>query len=580
MDAKDGDRRFSFRLFREMKREWAWLFGYIKKYRAGIALNVLFGLAGAVTGLLSGVASKYLIDAVIGKSGTILKCAVLVASLAVGQIVLQALASRASSVIGAKAGSEVRASVFDHMMNARLEDISAYHSGELVNRLEGDVSSVIGGVVGLVPNTVIRVTQFVGALIIVLYYDPVMAAIALVSAPVMFLSSRYMMRMIRKFNMQSRELNGRILSCGEEAAQNLQTVKAFGVTRDYAAKFGALLDSYRRVRLCHDKFTILTTMCLSVIGLLVSYSCYGWSVYRLWSGDISFGTMTLFLQICSTLTSSFSAMVGLLPGAVSVATSAGRIMEITSLECETDADEEAALELVKNAEGDGIRITAENVGFCYSDAETPVLRDASFTAKSGDIIALVGPSGEGKTTLLKLILGLMKPTDGAVYFESGAIRLSASDSTRRLCSYVPQGNSMFSGTIEENLRLAAPDAAESELWEALDVADIGEFVRSLPDGLSTKMGERGLRLSEGQAQRIAIARALLRKAPVLLMDEITSALDHETEARVLHNLMNSDPDRVCILTTHRKGILKYCSSIYRIDKTGRLTSAADLEAAR
>lgn len=135
MDAKNGDRHFSFRLFREMKREWAWLFGYIKKYRAGIALNVLFGFAGAVTGLLSGVASKYLIDAVIGKSGTILKCAVLVASLAVGQIVLQALASRASSVIGAKAGSEVRASVFDHIMNARLEDISAYHSGELVNRL-------------------------------------------------------------------------------------------------------------------------------------------------------------------------------------------------------------------------------------------------------------------------------------------------------------------------------------------------------------------------------------------------------------------------------------------------------------
>lgn len=559
-------------LFRDMIREWKWLFRYIKRYWWSVLIYIIIGIAGTSLGLGVSVATKFLIDSVITQiKSELMNSAILLIGFAVGQIIINAASERISSLISLKISNEIRADIFDHILYADWEDLCEYHSGELLNRLEGDVTSVSSGVISFLPNLVTRGTQFIGALCIVLYYDKVMALLALLSAPVIIFTSRFMMRMIRKYNKESRELNGKILSYSEESFQNIQTVKAFGLIKTYSKNLKNLLTEYRNIRLSHDKFTILMRMCLSLVGLIVFYSCYGWGVWQLWQGIITYGTMTLFIQLSGTLTASFSVLVGMAPSAVSIATSAGRIMELTSLSTESEIDEEQVNNMLSEIEKTTIRLIAESVTFKYKKTEIPALNRVDFHVMSGEIIALVGSSGGGKTTILRLLLGLIKLDEGEIRIETvDGLTMIISENTRRLFSYVPQGNSMFSGTIEQNLRIIKSDATEQELINALKIADAWEFIKDLPDGINTVVGERGVNFSEGQSQRLAIARALLRDAPILLLDEATSALDFDTESRVLKNLMQANPKRICILTTHRPSMLKYCDRIYTIDEQGNL----------
>ncbi len=290
-------------LFKNISAEWKWLLQVMSRYRFEIVIYTLMGVVGIAMGLGASVASKYLIDAVVGhNSGTVLSAGALVIGLAVLQIVINTGNSFISSRVGTRVSNEIRFEIYDAMATSYWEGINKYHSGELVNRLEGDVSSVSGNVISFLPNLITKSVQFFGCLSIVLYYDATLAFFALMSAPVLFFSSRFMTKMMRKYNLETRQMNGKVLSFSEESIQNLQTIKAFGLTTEYAKKFKVLLNNYRNMRLKHDKFSILTTLCLSAIGLVVSYSCYGWGVYRLWDGAITFGTMTLTCEVNHPLT--------------------------------------------------------------------------------------------------------------------------------------------------------------------------------------------------------------------------------------------------------------------------------------
>lgn len=559
-------------LFKNIGVEWKWLLKVMSRYKLEIVGYTIMGVVGIAMGLGSSVASKYLIDAVVGKNDkTIIPAVAMVIGLAVFQIAINALASYVSSRVGTRVNNEIRSEIYEAMAGANWEDINKYHSGDLINRLEGDVGSVSGNVIAFLPGLFTKVMQFFGCLAIVLYYDATLAFLALMSAPVLFFSSRFMTKMMRKYNLESREMNGKILSFSEESVQNLQTIKAFGLTKDYSEKFRVLLTNYRNMRLAHDKFTILTTLCLSFIGLVVAYSCYGWGVYRLWSGAITFGTMTLFLQLSGSLTSSFSGIVSMVPGVISVATAAGRIKEITELPKEVSENEALAKEMLQKAKQNGASIVAENLSYSYADSENKVLNNISFSALPGETIAFVGPSGEGKTTILRLILGLVNKTEGELKLcVHGFGELPVSPDTRRFCSYVPQENAVFSGTVAENLRIVNPDATEEELISALKVADAWDFIEKLPRGINSGIGERGVNFSEGQVQRLSIARAVLCKAPLLIMDEATSALDSDTEERVLENLMKADSNHTRIITTHRPSMLKYCHRIYELQENGTI----------
>ncbi len=554
----------------EILREWKWLFKYIRKYWWGVAAYIVIGVIAIVMGLGASIASKYLIDAVVNRTeSALLPAAVLVIGLAVLQIVFQSLSSLVTSRIGTRVNMEIRADFFERIAETTWEKISKYHSGDLINRLEGDIITISSGVINFLPSIITKLVKLIGSAVIVFYYDKTMAILALLGSPLVFLTSNYMMKKIRKFNEKSREMNGKVISFGQETFQNMQVIKAFSLSESYSQNFRTLLQQFRSVKLEYDRFSIMTTVLMSFVGLIVSYSCYGWGVWQLWNGAITYGTMTLFLQLSGNLTNSFSAIVSMAPSVVSIATAAGRIMEITQLPEESDDKAEEALLMLEKARKGKIRITAQNLGFTYSDGDAPVLKNADFTIKSGETVAVIGPSGEGKTTTLRLILGLMTPTEGKINFISDdGETLNASFSTRRLCSYIPQVNSIIFGTIAENLRAVKPEATDDEIIEVLKISEAWEFVSALPNGINTVIGERNNNLSEGQAQRISIARAILRDAPVLLMDEATSSLDTDTEEKVLKNIMNTDSNRICILTTHRPSMLRYCSRIYKINEDG------------
>ncbi|MBR3753988.1 MAG: ABC transporter ATP-binding protein, partial [Clostridia bacterium] len=498
-------------LFRSMSKEWRWILRYVSRYRLQIIVYVVIGILSTAMGIGSTVASKYLIDSVVSRdTKTVAISAVLAVSLALAQIVVNAVTSRVATVVGTKVSNEIRSNVYEHMVCSDWEDISKYHSGDLLNRIEGDVSALASSVISFVPNVFMRVTQFAGCLAVVLYYDPIMALFALLSAPFLAVTSNISAKMMRKYNVESRNMNGKILSFYSESIQNIQTIKAFGITGRYVGQLKDYMAVYRKMRLDHNKFSVVMTAGLSVIGLLVAYLCYGWGVWRLWQGFITFGTMTLFLQISGQLTSSFSAIVSLLPTSISIATAAGRIMEITDIPPEKNDDDSAAEDMAAAAEESGISLKCDNLTYAYKGTDIPVVKDISFYVNPGETVALVGPSGEGKTTILRLILGLVKPQDGCMTMSVADGRvLDVSASTRRFCSYVPQENAVFAGSIADNLRIVKPDAADKELVEALKNADAWGFIEKLPDGMYTQMNEKGVNFSEGPVQRISIARALL-----------------------------------------------------------------------
>ena len=297
---------------------------------------------------------------------------------------------------------------------------------------------------------------------------------------------------------------------------------------------------------------------MNLMSLMAYLCCFGWGVYRLWTGRISYGDMTMFLQLSGMLGAAFSNLVGIVPAAVSVSTSARRIMTIVNL-----PDEDISLpETMRKEQEYTLRLS--DVGFRYRGGKT-VLEHVNLSAEPGELVALSGPSGEGKTTLLRMILGLIHPTEGEAVLEGSLGDICPlCAGTRQIFGYVPQVNQLFSGTIAENLRLTNHDATDAQLAEVLKVACAYDFVMAFPDGLNHTVGGRDKRLSEGQAQRLAVARALLRGAPILLLDEATSALDMELEEKLLQNLMNSGMVKTCILVTHRPAGKSLCSRRYFI----------------
>ncbi len=549
---------------REMLSELRWIAGYSMRYKGAMVWYICLGLFGIAMGLYAGVVSKRIIDAVTGYRPTYLKlAAVSYIAMQLLKVVCNSLCARINAHIRVKVEHRIRADVYAAIMDTDWESLTAYHSGDVLSRVEGDVNTVTSGVLSWMPDLITRLVQFVAIFSLILYYDTTLAALALLSAPVTVVMSAFLMKRLRAHAQKMRSISAKVTSFNEESFQNIQAIKAFGLTDAYNHRLHQVQGEYRDARLNYNKFHVNTTAVLSLSGILVTIACFGWSVMRLWKHHISYGTMTLFLQLASSLSTTFTALVRMVPDMIAGATAAGRIMDLLSLPREDRSGDEAAAAFHEKHPVSGVSILSRDLTYGYCTGEN-VLENASFRAEAGQMVAIVGASGEGKTTLLRLLLGVVRPNSGSLVITDGETALDASPSTRRLFAYVPQNCTLFSGTVAENMRLMNPEATDDQLWQVLEMACADDFIRALPKGLYSPVAEQGGGFSQGQLQRLMLARAFLARVPVLLLDEATSALDADTEARVLGNFTRGCQGRTCIVTTHRQGVLQYCHRIYRV----------------
>lgn len=550
----------------EIWDETVWIYEYARHYWKAMIFYTLLGLTGTAISLISSMISRDMVDIVTGhQTGLLLKTFSLYIGFSIGNIVLNQISSYFSNKISIGVDNSIKADIFEKMLCTDLESIQSYHTGDLLTRWSSDASTISNGVLCWIPNLIIYLARFISTFALVFYNDPMFALLALIGMPVSLLMSNRILKRMRNNNKQSAAMGARMSGFNQEAFSNIQTIKAFDLIRLYSHRLRELQSEYLSMRLTFQKLSMATSIILSLVGLFVSYSCYAFGIYRVWSGAISYGTMTMFLSLASSLTGTLNQLVSLVPTAISITTSAGRLMDILNMPKE-DFSHTDEVDAFKQANADdGISLRMSNFSYSYHNG-TQVFEHADFTAHPHEIVALVGPSGEGKTTLLRLILSLLHPQEGEahLYGNTNKETIALTPSTRRLFSYVPQGNTMFSGTIAENMRNVQPDASDNEIIEALKASCAWDFVRKLPDGINSKVGERGTGFSEGQAQRLSIARALLRHAPILLLDEATSALDVATERQVLKNIMKDDYPRTCIVTTHRPTVLGICKEVYKI----------------
>ena len=566
---------------KEMWTQTLWLYSYVRKYWFSIVLYTLIGLGGTGISLITSLLSRDLVDIVTGhKSNELLKTFIMYISFTLANVILSKILDYIATIISLKIDNAIKADIFEKMLLTRLEPLMSYHTGDLLTRWSSDASVISDGVLNWLPDLLIAIVRFLSALGIVLYYDPLFALLAIAGMPVSLLMSKTLLSRMQSRNLESAALNAKMMGFHQESFSNIQTIKAFDLIPLYVKKLHEYQKEYLQLQKKYQKLGILSSVFLSFVGLIVSYSCYGLGIYRVWSGTISYGTMTLFLSLSGTLTGTLNTLVGMVPSAINITTSSGRLMDIIKMPREDHSAAPKIDAFYQKNKQDGLSISLQDIQYAYAHGDT-VFEHTDLVIEPDQIIALIGPSGEGKTTMLRILLALLEPQSGSLSIQNAkdtSVFVDYSPAIRRLFSYVPQGNAMFSGTIAQNMRNVKPDATDEEIITCLKTACAWDFVHKLPDGIYSTIGERGRGFSEGQVQRLSIARALLKKAPFLLLDEATSALDTVTEHRLLQNIMQKRAAGSCIVTTHRPTVLTICDKVYAIrEKHCELLSSEDVD---
>lgn len=553
---------------RDIYLETCWIYGYARQYRKIILLYIFIGLISTAAGLVSGLVSKNLINLVVEGSsagGRILHVAAMYVALGLGNLLLGAVNNRVSAHVNLHVNREVRDDIFERFMNTSWESISQYHTGDLLLRLDKDVSVVSSSVLGWIPSLITGLAQLFGALAVMLYFDPTMVLCALICVPVSLLIMGALAPKLRRHGLRVQESAADLNSFYTDSLQNIQSVKAFDLVAQFSARLRGLQDRYVSVSLDQNRVSVSASVIMGLAAMVTGYLCLGWGVYRLWTGRIDFGTMVLFIQLAGYLSSAASGLIKLGPSVISATVSAKRLMSVLELPTET-VQEQKELETLRHTQT-GITVSMEKLGFSYQTGQ-PVLKNVDFQAAPGQVTAVVGPSGSGKTTMLRLILCLVSPETGRGFLQGDGVELALQPGLRTLFSYVPQQKALFSGTVAETLRMVKPEATEEDLWQVLRLVELEDKVKKLPEGLMSPIGEDGGLFSQGQGQRLSIARALLRDAPILLLDEATSALDVAMERRLLRNIMEHSRNRTVIVTTHRPTVLTMCQRVYEIRDGG------------
>lgn len=558
----------------EVLRELRNLGNLSKKYISAIIVYTVMALFSTVFGILASLVSQSLIDFVTSgaTSSNLLKFnsiqAVIAAAVAftLFKILFSAFNSRVSEKIKIRINTELTASIFDEFICSQWEYTSLFSSGDILNRFNSDIMTVAGSVIGIAPSLISKMFQFAVAFFVVFYYDRVMALIALVTIPLSVILSRFLVKKMHMYAKELKKISSEMMAFNTDSLTNIQALKSFGLVTLFCVKLRKIQSEYIKLSLDYNKFSIIITSLLSFFTQIVSYCCYGWAVYRLWRGEITIGTLILFIELYGMLSGSFSSVVGIVPSIINCVAASERITEIRNLPKDDNLENDDVSVFFKNSGSTDYSIELNNVSFRYKGESEFALRNIDFSGKTGDFIALTGASGEGKTTILRLLLALIECSEGESVIRNcnSNEKISIQPATRQYISYVPQKNTMFSETLAENMRLVKPDATDDEIIQALKIACAYDFVAKERKGIYCKVGDGGVGFSEGQMQRLSIARAVLRNAPIVLLDEATSALDINTEEQVLKNLSQWGKNKICIFTTHRASVFDVCNKNYLV----------------
>jgi len=534
-----------------------WLWRAWKGNRLQATLNALIGVMLVVISLAQVWAVQHAIDVAAGaQEGDIYWAVGLMGFFIICEFAMHISSIWVKNILGIKAQNRMQQQMLDRILRSEWHGKENRHSGDVLNRLEFDVNAVVHFLTETLPNTLSVLLMFLGSFFYLFSMDKMLAVVIVAALPIFISLSRLYVGQMRKLTRQVRDSDSKVQSVLQETIQNRMLIKTLESDDAMVDKLEDTQSELRKNVVKRTRFSVFSNLILN-FGFALGYLfAFLWASLRMIDNTLTFGGMTAFLQLVGKIQGPARNLTQLVPAFVSVFTAAERLMELE----ENPLEEQG--EPIEIKAPCGVRLT--NVSYAYNKTDGNVIDKLDFDFYPGSCTAILGETGAGKTTLIRLILALLRPSDGKIEIYNS--RKSKDLSPRLRCNfvYVPQGNTLMSGSIRDNLRLGRLDATDEEMYEALRAA-CADFVQELPDGLDTSCSESGGGLSEGQAQRIAIARALLRNRSVMLFDEATSALDPETEKQLLHNIL-AHHDKTIIFITHRPAVVDYCDQTLKINR--------------
>ncbi len=537
-----------------------WLYVHSKKHLWAVALLALLRCALTILGVTFALTSRHVVDSAVSKDmDGLIHSSLGLLFIILTQIIIRLVGKASETYIGAKLRLKLRNQVFFSVLKKDYSIITSYHTGDLLTRLNNDVSIISTGILSLIPQVLGLLSGLAYALYSLTILDMNFAFIFFFGGILLLIIIGAFRKLLKNTHKKIQETEAIVRSFFQETFGSLLMIKVFGIEERMSKRAEQLQDDNFRAQMVRRNISIISSTGLGMIFSLGSLYALVWSSYRLFLGAITFGSLTAILQLVNQIQAPFANLSGVVPQYYSILASAERIIEIDNLPDEREAENilepKSAYETLRN-------ICFENVSFKY-DREF-VLENANLTIEKGDFAVIAGISGIGKSTLFKLLLGVLNPENGEITLDFGDRREIAGKHSRPLFSYVPQGNLLLSGTIREAVSLIGENISDEEIMKAAQISCATDFISKLPDGLDTYIGEKGLGLSEGQFQRLAIMRALLSGAPIILLDEATSALDEETEKKFLENLKGLE-NKTCIIISHKHAAFEICNKHIFID---------------